>query len=98
MPRCTCRATAPSTRRSSLPITTSWKQSTLTRTGDEAMRNTSVQLESLESRRLMSFGQPVPDFGVGGRASVVFAQGNANPTEMLLDGSGRTVTVSDAGL
>src|SRR5687768_5975022 len=62
------------------------------------MGNTSVFFESLESRQLMSFGQPVGDFGVAGRASVVFTQGNATPAEMLLDGTGRIVTASDAGL
>ena len=57
-----------------------------------------VRFESLERRQLMSFGQPVDDFGVAGRASVVFAQGNADPAEMLIDGSGRVLTASDAGL
>jgi hypothetical protein len=55
-------------------------------------------LEILESRQLLSFGTPITAFGANGQSTAAFSTGNADPHEMLVDGSGRIVTVSDAGL
>jgi uncharacterized delta-60 repeat protein len=55
-------------------------------------------IESLESRCLLSFGQPVADFGVAGRATMDFSTSATSPAAVLVDINGRIVTVSDAGL
>src|SRR4051812_33758158 len=63
------------------------------------MINTFIKFESLESRQLLSFGQPVQDFGVGGVATTTFTNsGNADAAEMLVDKGGRIVIASNAGL
>src|SRR3954464_6652636 len=55
-------------------------------------------IESLESRRLLSFGQPLQDFGVAGRATLNFGTGSTAPAALLVDSNGRFVTVADGGI
>lgn len=52
-------------------------------------------LESLESRRLLSFGQPVTDFGVNGRATQDIGNSGSSPEALLVDINGRIVAVAD---
>ena len=54
-------------------------------------------IEQLESRQLLSFGQPVQEFGVAGRATLDFAA-STSPVEMLVDANARIVTAADGGI
>ncbi len=63
------------------------------------MRHTQpIVLESLESRQLLSYGQPVDSFGVAGRALAIFNSGNANVEELLVDKAGRILVAADNGV
>src|SRR5690242_670833 len=67
---------------------------------DNVMKKTrATQIESLEPRQLLSFGQPVADFGVNGRGRIEFSGGAyATSTELLVDSASRIVTVGDGGI
>jgi uncharacterized delta-60 repeat protein len=54
-------------------------------------------IESLESRRLLSFGQPVAEFGAAGLTTMSLG-GTASPAAMLVDANGRIIAVSDTAI
>src|ERR1051325_7580697 len=61
-------------------------------------RSFSCAIEQLERRQLLSFGQPIDNFGVGGKVSVDFATSTNAPAELLVGSRGGFASVSDAGI